>query len=143
MRRNRNTLVGQPGATPHTALQRALLGKTDPLPDQSPGDSEGQALGRQSIPVAWALITLGLLALRPCPLAKYEREVMGDPPANGGGESGGDWNVPLPGLRPHRGSGWGSESSTESCHPDTGNLPDQKTTGSWWPQGLPGGNRLS
>ena len=36
MRRNRNTVVGQPGTAPHTALQRALLGKTDPLPDRKP-----------------------------------------------------------------------------------------------------------
>lgn len=74
--------------------------------------------GGRGVRVAWAQITLGLLDLRPCPLAKSECEIMGDPPCKRGESLEGTGMSH--GLGPgHIGaaSGWGSESSTRVLPP--------------------------
>lgn len=86
---------------------------------ETPGTRRARPWGGRGVPVAWALITLGLLALRPCPLAKYECEVMGDPPCKRWGESleGTGMSHCLGSGHIGAASGWGSESSTRVLPP--------------------------
>lgn len=100
--------------------------------------------GGRGVPVTWALITLGLPDLRPRPLAKSECEIMGDPPCK--------WGESLEGTGMSHGLapatsglplGGALRAALRSCHPNTEASLDKKTTGSWWPQGLLGGNCLS
>ena len=56
-RRNRNALVGQPGTAPHTALQCALPGKTDLLPNRKPQGLWWPRPRRgRGVPAAWTLV---------------------------------------------------------------------------------------